>query len=311
MTAPCRTHGGELQGVLREEPMARHTSWRVGGPAELYFKPADLAALEGFLAQLPPEKPVHFVGLGSNLLVRDGGVRGAVIATGGLTQTLERLDDGRVKVSAGVPCPRLARRCVAMRLGPAAFFAGIPGSLGGALAMNAGAFGGETWNNVESVETIDRRGHRRERGRGDFRIGYRSVEGPPGEWFVGAAFRFAEDPSLEPSTIKEMLARRAAMQPLGLPSCGSVFRNPAGDSAGRLVEQAGLKGLRVGGAVVSDKHANFIINEGSATAADIERLIEIVQQRVASRTGVALELEARVIGEQGPGHPQGRAGTGL
>jgi UDP-N-acetylmuramate dehydrogenase len=291
----------DASGVRRNEPMAKHTSWRVGGPADLYFKPRDVAALAGFLEALPEALPVHFVGLGSNLLVRDGGVRGAVVATGALKSTLERVGETGVRVSAGLPCMRLARECVRWRLGPAAFFAGIPGTIGGALAMNAGAFGGETWSRVESVETIDRHGARRTRARSEFRIGYRRVEGPPGEWFLEATFHFDHEPASEPTDIKAMLARRGASQPLGQPSCGSVFRNPPGEFAGRLIEQAGLKGTRIGGAFVSEKHANFIINDGTATADDIERLIELVRGRVAERTSIELELEARVIGEHARG----------
>jgi UDP-N-acetylmuramate dehydrogenase len=285
-------------GARRNEPMAKHTSWRVGGPADIYFKPRDEAELVRFLASLPEDTPVHFVGLGSNLLVRDGGVRGAVVATGGLKTPIERIGELGVRAAAGAACMRLARRCVGWQLGPAAFFAGIPGTVGGALAMNAGAFGGETWNHVESVETVDRAGVRRRRARAEFRIGYRSVEGPPGEWFLAATFRFEHDARLGPADIKAMLARRASAQPLGLPSCGSVFRNPPGEFAGRLIERAGLKGARVGGAHVSEKHANFIINDGSATADDIERLIDRVRRGVKERTGVDLLLEARVIGER-------------
>jgi UDP-N-acetylmuramate dehydrogenase len=291
----------DASGVRRNEPMAKHTSWRVGGPADLYFKPRDVAALARFLAALPERVSVHFIGLGSNLLVRDGGVRGAVVSTGALKSTLEQVGETSVRASAGLPCMRLARECVRLRLGPAAFFAGIPGTIGGALAMNAGAFGGETWSRVESVETIDRRGVCRTRERDEFAIGYRRVEGPRSEWFIEATFRFEHEPASAPADIKAMLARRGATQPLGQPSCGSVFRNPPGEFAGRLIEQTGLKGTRIGGAFVSDKHANFIINDGTATADDIERLIALVRGRVAERTGIELELEARVIGE----HPRG------
>jgi len=323
-------------GVRRNEPMRRHTSWRVGGPADLFFEPTSEDDLARFLAALPPETPVHFVGLGSNLLVRDGGVRGAVISTRKLGRRIERLDDTRVRAGAGVPCATFARQCVRWSLGPAAFFAGIPGTIGGALAMNAGAFGGETWDRVESVETIDRRGVRRTYARNDFEIGYRSVRlaaksasaklgsepffdtalsaspAPPAKKgsdpnfapntavfaFLSGTFRFDRDDTIDMSAIRAMLEKRAATQPLGVPSCGSVFRNPEGTHAGALIEQAGLKGLRIGGAQVSEKHANFIINTGAATADDIERLIETVQQRVAERTGITLTLEARVIGER-------------
>ena len=283
--------------ALRNEPLRKHTSWRVGGPADVFYAPTSVAELRGVLAELPAATPVHWLGLGSNLLVRDGGIRGAVIATSSLPRELERLDDRRVRASAGLACMLLAKRCVRWQLGPAAFFAGIPGTVGGALAMNAGAFGGETWTHVEGVTTIDRRGVVRERPRADFEIGYRTVRGAADEWFLGATFRFEHDEASSMDAIKEMLARRNAAQPLGTPSCGSVFRNPEGDFAGRLIEQAGQKGRRIGGAMVSDKHANFILNMGNATAADIEGLITEVRTAVEKTSGVRLELEVRVIGE--------------
>ena len=283
--------------ALRNEPLRKHTSWRVGGPADLFYNPTTVEELKRLLAELPPATPVHWLGLGSNLLVRDGGIRGAVIATGSLPRELERLDERRVRASAGLACMRLAKRCVRWHLGPAAFFAGIPGTVGGALAMNAGAFGGETWTHVESVTTIDRRGETRERRRDEFDIAYRTVRGPANEWFVGATFRFEHDTASSMDAIKALLARRNAAQPLGIASCGSVFRNPPGDFAGRLIEEAGLKGRRLGRAMVSDKHANFIVNLGSATAADIEALIAEIRTSVERTSGVVLELEVRVIGE--------------
>jgi len=283
--------------ALRNEPLRKHTSWRVGGPADLFYAPTSIAELRSVLADLPATTGIHWLGLGSNLLVRDGGIRGAVIATSSLPRDLERLDDHRVRASAGLACMLLAKRCVRWQLGPAAFFAGIPGTVGGALAMNAGAFGGETWTHVEAVTTIDRRGTVRERPRADFEIGYRAVRGAADEWFLGATFRFDHDEASSMDAIKEMLARRNAAQPLGVPSCGSVFRNPEGDFAGRLIEQAGLKGRRIGGAMVSDKHANFILNVADATAADIEALIAEVRAAVEKTSGVHLELEVRVVGE--------------
>jgi UDP-N-acetylmuramate dehydrogenase len=283
--------------ALRNEPLRKHTSWRVGGPADFFYAPTALPELQRILAELPAGTAVHWLGLGSNLLVRDGGIRGAVIATGSLPRELERLDERRVRASAGLACMLLAKRCVRWQLGPAAFFAGIPGTIGGALAMNAGAFGGETWAHVESVTTMDRGGRLHERPRADYEIDYRTVRGPANEWFVGATFRFEHDESSSMSAIKELLARRNAAQPVGSPSCGSVFRNPPGDFAGRLIEQAGLKGERRGGAMVSDKHANFILNTGAATAADIEALIVEVRAAVERTSGVQLELEVRVIGE--------------
>ncbi len=293
------------RGWRRNEPLSEHTSWRVGGPADLYCKPASLAELRERLAELPAGLAVYWLGLGSNLLVRDGGIRGAVVATQGLPKDLEKLEGSRVRAGAGLPCALLARHCARWQVGPAAFFAGIPGTVGGALAMNAGAFGGEAWTSVESVVTIDRHGELVARPRADFRVGYRTVEGPPGEWwYVGATFALAPDTETTAATIKALLAKRNATQPLGVPSCGSTFRNPPGDFAGRLIEAAGLKGAAVGGAMVSPKHANFIVNTGTATAADIEALIARVRSEVARQSGVMLELEVRVVGEPAV---QGRA----
>jgi UDP-N-acetylmuramate dehydrogenase len=286
--------------LTRNEPLARHTTWRVGGPADLFFRPRSLDSLRRFLADLPAAMPVTWIGLGSNLLVRDGGIRGAVISTGALPKDFSADGERRARCSAALPCATFARRCARLGLGPAAFFAGIPGSIGGALAMNAGAFGGETWDAVAFVETIDRGGVTRARPKSDFAVAYRSVRGPAGEWFLGASFEFppADSPAArESEAIRALLRERAAKQPLGLPSAGSVFRNPDGAHAGALIERAGLKGLRKGGAVVADKHANFIINTGTASAADIEALIAEVRQRVHDATGVMLEAEVRILGE--------------
>jgi UDP-N-acetylmuramate dehydrogenase len=283
--------------ALRNEPMRKRTSWRVGGSADLLFEPTSVAELAAILKSLPAELPLLWLGLGSNLLVRDGGLRGAVIATGRLPRELVRVDAERVRVSAGVPCMQLAKQCVRWQLGPAAFFAGIPGSVGGALAMNAGAFGGETWTHVESVTTIDRSGEERIRSRADYEIAYRAVHGPAEEWFLGATFHFEPAPESSMTMIKGMLARRNQAQPLGVPSCGSVFRNPPGDFAGRLIEHTGLKGRRIGGAMVAEKHCNFIVNVGDATAEDIETLIDEVRTAVAHSTGVHLELEVRIVGD--------------
>ena len=284
-------------GVRRFEPMASHTSWRVGGVADLFFEPEDIDALSAFLISLPETSPVTWIGLGSNLLVRDGGVRGAVICTNALPKVFEPLGEGRVRCSAALPCATLAKRAARAGLGPAAFFAGIPGSLGGALAMNAGAFGGETWDSVIGVETIDRAAVIRQRDKAEYWIDYRSARGIEGEWFLGASFAFSEAQSAEPEKIRDLLRERADKQPLGLPSAGSVFRNPAEAHAGELIERVGLKGLRRGGAVVADKHANFIINTGSASAADIEALIDDIRQRVLEATGIELKPEVRIIGE--------------
>jgi UDP-N-acetylmuramate dehydrogenase len=291
------THG--LRGVLRlDEPMARHTSWRAGGSADRYYEPADLDDLAVFVAGLPADEPLHWVGLGSNLLVRDGGLRGTVIATHGGLDRLELLGPGRVRAEAGVASAKLARFCAGHGLAGAEFLAGIPGTVGGALAMNAGAFGSETWEIVEAVETLDRRGTVRSRRPDEYSVGYRSVSGPADEWFVAGVFRLEPGEAHDGRTrIKSLLERRGASQPIGLPNAGSVFRNPVGDYAARLIEAAGLKGACEGNACVSEMHANFIINCGGATARDIERLIERMRDTVRSRFGIELKREVRIVGE--------------
>jgi len=279
------------------EPMARHTTWRVGGPADIWFAPTSREQLIEFIRAHDQAAPLTFVGLGSNLLVRDGGIRGAVIATGAGLGGIDQPEPGIVHVGAGVPCTVLARRCSRWGIGPAGFFAGIPGSVGGALRMNAGAFGGETWDSVLAVEVVNRQGEVRVRERAEYEPGYRHVRGPATEeWFLAGHFAFAPEPA-DSHQITDLLAERRARQPLGLPSCGSVFRNPPGDHAARLIEAAGLKGQRIGGAEVSSKHANFIINTGDASAADIEALILHVQATVAATSGIRLETEVQIIGE--------------
>ncbi|HYK25896.1 MAG TPA: UDP-N-acetylmuramate dehydrogenase [Steroidobacteraceae bacterium] len=298
--------------VRRNERMSRHTSWHVGGPAELYFTPHDRADLAAFVKTLPPEMPVHWIGLGSNLLVRDGGLRGVVIALHGALERLERLDETTVYCEAGVACALIARQCIKWRLGPAEFFAGIPGTLGGALAMNAGAFGGETWRHVVGVETLDRRGVEHTRAPSEYEVSYRHVRAPvAGEGFLSARLRFTarrgaggssatEGSASAEAAVRSLLERRKASQPIGEWSCGSVFTNPPGDHAARLIEAAGLKGFKIGDASVSTKHANFIINHGAASAADIERLIEHVAAEVERVHGVRLEPEVRIMGEAAP-----------
>lgn len=290
----------QLRGkLLHQESMARHTSWRVGGPAERFYVPADLDDLAAFLRTLPPGEAVHWVGLGSNLLVRDGGVRGTVIATSGALNGLTLVPPDRVRAEAGVASAKVARFCAANNLTGAEFLAGIPGTVGGALAMNAGAFGGEFWSLVEAVETLDRLGNRHTRPASEYSIGYRSVKVPATEWFVAAHLKLARGEQAQArNLIKSLLAKRGATQPTQLPNAGSVFKNPAGDHAARLIEAAGLKGECRGGACISELHANFIVNTGDATAADIESLIEHVRAVVERRFGVRLETEVRVIGDQ-------------
>jgi len=283
--------------VRRNEPLSRHTSWHVGGPAEVFFNPRDVTDLAAFLRAAPAAVPIHWIGLGSNLLVRDGGLKGIVISTRGALDSLQRLSETSVRAEAGVACARIARQCIKWGLGPAEFFAGIPGTLGGALAMNAGAFGGETWAHVRALQTIDRSGSTRRREPSEYRVSYRQVVAPASEeWFIAAELAFERRPGAHAAEVHRLLEQRKASQPIGEWSCGSVFTNPPGDHAARLIESAGLKGHRIGGASVSEKHANFFINHGEASAADLERLIGHVRDTVARVHGVALHPEVRIVG---------------
>lgn len=293
------TADSSLRGVLKcNEPMSRHTSWRVGGPADRFYEPADVADLAAFLKTLPEQEVIHWVGLGSNLLVRDGGVRGTVIMLSGKLNELTCVAETVVRAEAGVASAKLARFSVQRGLRGAEFLAGVPGTVGGALAMNAGAFGGETWSIVTAVETMDRHGVVRTRRPGDYQIGYRTVVGPGGEWFIAGHFGLCRGDSEEGQTlIKSLLAKRGATQPTQLPNAGSVFRNPPGDHSARLIEASGLKGVCVGGACVSELHANFIVNTGQASARDIETLIALVRDKVLTAQAVRLEAEVRIIGE--------------
>ena len=286
---------GEL---LLHEPLARYTSWRVGGMADRLYIPAGLEDLAAFLQGLDKTEQVHFIGLGSNLLVRDGGVRGTVVLMHNVLTDL-RMEEGLVYAEAGVTCAKLARFTARQHRHGAEFMAGIPGTVGGALAMNAGCHGGETWDVVARVKTIDRYGVVHQRDKAEFTATYRHIEMPAPEWFIGAWFDLAEGAASEAEQkIKNLLARRLATQPLNLPNAGSTFRNPPGDFAARLIEASGLKGYRIGGAQVSEKHANFIVNLGEATAADIEQLIAHMRDTVMREQGVELQQEVRVIGEE-------------
>ena len=288
--------------LLHDELMSKHTTWRVGGRADVYHAPRCRAELLEFFRGLDASTPVYWVGFGSNLLVRDGGIRGVVIATSQALSELRNLGAGIIEAEAGVACTVVARQCSRWQLGPAEFFAGIPGSIGGALRMNAGAFGGETWNSVIEVDVLDRHGVVHTRPRDAYEVGYRQVQKQADEWFLAARMQFTENYQVAEARMRTLIAERKASQPLGLPSCGSVFKNPPGEHAARLIETAGLKEARVGGAQVTPKHANFIINTGGATAADIEALIRKVQSTVESRHGVRLETEVQIIGEPLAGH---------
>lgn len=289
----------QLNGkLLLNEPLARYTSWRVGGCADRFYIPANLQDLATFLQSLAIDEPIHFIGLGSNLLVRDGGVRGTVVLMHNVLTTL-KMDGDLIYAESGVTCAKLAKFSAKEAKQGAEFFAGIPGTLGGALAMNAGCYGSETWDVVQRVTTIDRRGELHTRDAGEFVASYRHIEKPVAdEWFVAAWLSLqVGDAQQATQKIKALLAKRLASQPLNLPSAGSTFRNPEGDFAARLVEASGLKGYIIGGAQVSEKHANFIVNIGGASALDIELLIKHMRDTVQEKQGVTLQQEVKVIGD--------------
>jgi len=289
----------KVRGVMKlNEPMKKHTSWRTGGHAARYFKPADVDDLCSFLKQIPEDEPLFWFGLGSNLLVRDGGLQGTVIALSGVLNDLHVYDDVSMHVGAGVACAKVARMSVKAGLSGGEFLAGIPGTMGGALAMNAGAFGGETWNIVRGVETVNRQGQRIKRAAADFETDYRQVNLPGDEWFISAELLLAGDGDKNgQARIQALLNKRTESQPTGKASCGSVFRNPESDYAARLIEISGLKGQSIGNAQVSVKHANFIINSESASAKDIESLILLIQEKVKLDHGIELIPEVRIVGD--------------
>lgn len=290
----------EFKGqLLLNEPLAKYTSWRVGGNADRLYLPLNKEDLCEFVKNLPNDEPVFWMGLGSNVLIRDGGIRGTVINTKARLKVMKLIDQETVYVEAGVPCAHVAKFCAEKGLVGAEFLAGIPGTMGGALRMNAGAFGGETWNLVDNVETLNAHGDVSNRNTDDYTISYRSVKGHDNEWFLSANLKLAQGETTESQEkIKSLLDKRAKTQPTNQPSCGSVFKNPEGDFAARLIEASKLKGYCIGGACVSEKHANFIVNTGKATAKDIENLIKYVQRKVQFLHGVALQTEVCVIGEE-------------
>ena len=296
-------HFTGLRGTLTHNAsLAKYTSWRAGGPADTLYVPADRDDLSLFLRQLPAAEPLSVLGLGSNTLVRDGGLRGAVVIMHNPGAVLA-VADGLIYAEAGAASPKLARFAATHGVAEAEFLAGVPGTVGGALAMNAGCYGGETWRYVARVEVATREGRFVVRDPSDYTIGYRSVlrmdGSAPDGIFTAAWFRFPMgDSSAARARIRELLARRIATQPLSLPNAGSVFRNPPDDHAARLVEACGLKGHAIGGARVSEKHANFIVNpQGAARAADIEWLVQHIQRMVYQMKGVVLQTEVRIVGD--------------
>jgi D-alanine-D-alanine ligase len=290
----------QYNGILsHNQSLASYTSWRVGGCAERFYQPENKADLIAFICSLPENETIFLMGLGSNLLVRDGGIAGTVINTKNRLKVMQRIDNETVYIEAGVPCALVAKFCAEQGLVGAEFLAGIPGTMGGALKMNAGAFGGETWDIVTQVEVLTRRGESVTRKRDEFKVSYRHVQCNENEWFLATHLHLQiGDTQVSQQRIKALLAKRAHTQPTNQPSCGSVFKNPQGDFAARLIEATGLKGYRIGGAQVSEKHANFIINTGNASAADIELLMGYVQKQVMLKQGVNLQTEVCMVGEQ-------------
>jgi UDP-N-acetylmuramate dehydrogenase len=319
MDPPAKVPGTQGELLLNAD-MSGYTSWRAGGKADRLYTPIDLADLCAFLKTLEKNEPVHFIGLGSNLLVRDGGLRGTVIHLHGALRRIDleqrRMNGndaaspyGVIFAEAGVASPKVARFAATQNLVGAEFLAGIPGTVGGALAMNAGCYGHETWEFVSQVLTVNRCGEVNRRTPKEYRVSYRHVEpdvelgnklaSTCNEWFVGAWFMFPRgDGAQARLDIKNLLEKRIASQPLNLPNAGSVFRNPPGDFAARLIEACGMKGEKLGGAQVSEKHANFIVNLGGAKASDIEGLIDKIQERVAEKFGITLQREVRILGDR-------------
>lgn len=289
----------KLEGELLEDvSLAPYSTWKTGGKAKRLFKPANKQDLANFIKTLDTQEPIRFLGLGSNILVRDGGYDGTVIMMQGALKQLEQIDERHLYAEAGVSCGQLARFSARSGLRKLEFLAGVPGTVGGALAMNAGCHGGETWDQVVSVEVLTRAGDIIQRTPEEFQIKYRSVQSSRAEeWFLSATF-IAEPGTKQDAMaeIKELLDYRNSTQPTNMPSCGSVFRNPPGDHAARLIESCGLKGQKIGGAMVSPKHANFIVNDGAATAAQLEKLLELVRSTVQEQTGVSLIHEVHIFG---------------
>ena len=298
-----------LRGRLSAGVVLADVTWfRVGGPAEVMFSPADEADLAYFLSCVPAEVPVTVIGLGSNLLVRDGGVRGVVIRLGRGFGDVAPLPGQKLRCGAAVPDQKLAKAAAEAGIGQFAFYRGIPGSIGGALRMNAGAHGTETCNVLVSCRAVDRKGRIEAVDLQGMGYTYRHAGVPDDLIFTEALFQGdAAETAAVLAEMDEVAKYREDKQPVKARTGGSTFKNPPGSSAWRLVDAAGLRGFRVGDAVVSEKHCNFLINEDKATAEDIERLGETVRARVAAASGVQLEWEIIRLGDPLPGKAKGEA----
>ena len=286
--------------ILFDIPLRDLNSWRVGGVADQFYFCTDKEKLSYNLQKRNFKLPIMFIGLGSNTLFRDGGFRGTIIAMHkGLNHI--KLEDQLFYAESGVSCSKLAKYIARLGYANSAFLAGIPGTLGGALAMNAGCYGSETWDFVDKVLTIDQNGIEHLRKKEEFDIAYRHVENKknPQEFFIAAWLEFQQGNKEKAELdIKKLLEKRKLTQPLNWPTAGSTFRNPDGHFAAKLIEESGLKGYQIGGAQVSEKHANFIINRGNASASDIENLITYIKAEVLKQTKIKLETEIRIIGEK-------------
>jgi UDP-N-acetylmuramate dehydrogenase len=272
------------------EPMSKHCSLRSGGETSEFFQPLDTLELSKFLQN--NSKPILMVGLGSNLLVRDKGFDGVTIHTKNLKEL--NISDNFIESGAGTSLAKLSRFALANFKYGAEFLSAIPGSVGGALAMNAGAFGSEIWQYVVSVKTMSHSGEMKDRKPSEFEIAYRStIHKNSNEFFVSAVFNF--NLKEQNDDVSELLKKRNSTQPIGLPSCGSVFKNPKNHFAAKLIESSGLKGYCIGGACVSEKHANYIINQDNATAQDIENLIAHIQDVIKQQFDIELETEIIII----------------
>lgn len=282
-------------------PIGALTWFRVGGPAEVLFRPADAEDLAGFLAALPGDIPVTVIGVGSNLLVRDGGIRGVTIRLGRGFAAVEPGGD-RIRAGAGALDVNVALAAAEAGIAGLEFLSGVPGTIGGGLRMNAGAYGGEVRDALVHADAVDRSGTRHRLNAGEMRLSYRHC-GVPEDWiFTGAVFRGnAGEPAAIALRMAEISRAREASQPIRARTGGSTFANPPGHQAWRLIDMAGCRGLVRGGAMVSEKHTNFLINTGEATAADIEGLGEEVRRRVHVQFGIVLEWEIRRIGLPLPG----------
>ncbi len=288
--------------LLRDEPLAPFTWFRVGGPAEVVFLPEDEADLADFLKALDPSVPVMAIGVGSNLLVRDGGVDGVVIRLGRGFNAVEPLGGNRIRAGSAVPDAILARKAAEAGIAGLEFYAGIPGTVGGAVIMNAGCYGAETVNVLTSARVMDRTGAVRDMPLAELGYTYRHSVLQDGDLIVlSATFEgLPDDPAAIKARMAEITARRETTQPIREKTGGSTFKNPPGHSSWKLVDEAGWRGKPFGGAMFSPLHSNFMINTGEATAADLEGLGEAVRAEVLAKTGVQLDWEIKRIGRAAP-----------